>query len=723
MKRYCILVLATALAAVAVAQTGTSDAARQLKAAVNEELVNGDLNSAIKQYAAIAAKYAKTDRPTAAMALVHEAEAYQKLGDAESKRIFSQVLKDYADQKDAVALAEAQVGGSSAAEPIRRLVCSDCRGVLSPDGASLLSNGGLGVGFQMLDLSTHQAKVLVEPVAGMVLMDPIFSSDGSRIAYEFGPNGNDNYSNVTIEVVNSDGSGHRTVYRGAWALAWSPDGKRLLAERTPAGKPTYVNSLLWIDIATGTAQELPTEHPNIDAVKVSPDGRYVAFNASKDENAEENVYLIASDGSGEAVLAPSAAYQEPVGWTPDGKYLIYGEYGRTSTRLWAQVFADGRPQGEPVDLHTELDKSAQIQSLSRSGVIYSETADGPPAQLDIAPFDFTAGKIVAPPSVVWSAAQEYIPAQYDWSPDGKSLAYTALDGSLGRSRPAILIRSMETGVTRIVPSDGMSLEAAMPRWAPDSRTVLVGGFNEIHLIDTQTDAISTLKADGLPLQGLIFQTRWSPDGKKIYFAAHDKNGNPAFWESDPDLKNLRQVIVNVAGGLNLTRDGRTIITPVKGVQMIVPVSGGEPKPLHSDIQGGVGNIFLSPDGKYVGLVNAVPSSTLKRTSAWIVPAAGGDMREALKVDPPLSIAMGMWAQDSKSIFLRTLDAEGQQVAMWRVPVDGGQAVKVDTGLNLDQYTQFAIPSPAGNWIAFVRGVAAPSTKMWVLENYLPHASN
>lgn len=709
------IILGLGLAALLFAQADVA-----LQKAIRTELVQGDIRGAIKQYADIAAKYAKTDRATAAMALVHEAQAYQKLGDAESKKIFAQILKDYADQRDAVTLAKAQMGGSGtgAAGPIRKLVCegSDCQGFLSPDGTSMLTSGS---GLRILDLATHQTRVLVDPVAGTTQSGVMFSSDGSRIAYtsRLGPSTPNSYENQTIEVVNSDGSGRRAVYRGAWGLAWSPDGKRLLADRISAGKPRDAHNLVWVDVTTGATQNLPTEHPYFDSAKVSPDGRYVAFTAGKDGQAEENVSVMASDGSGETVVAPSAVYQEPVGWTPDGKYLLYDEYSNKSERLWAQAIANGRPQGEPLDLHAEV--SGEFQSVSRSGVVYSEAANGPQAQLEVAPFDSAAGKVLAPPTTVWSIAQQNtVREQYDWSPDGKYLAFMAPDA---RSRSAVLIRSMETGVTRIVPSEGMKLGAADLRWAPDSRTLLVGGMNEIHSIDTSTDKISTFKADGLPAQGLMYMPAWSPDGKKIYFAAKDTDGKGAFFESDPDLKNLRQVVSNTGGGLNLTPDGRTIITPMNSVTTVIPLSGGAPRPMYSSGTQTGKVIFISPDGKYVVLAS-VRSSTPKQTSAWIVPTAGGDLREIFKVEPALSVGMGMWAADSKSIFLRTLDAAGQQVAMWRVPVDGSSAVKVDTGLNLDQNIRFATANSTGNWIAFVRGTPPAEPKTWVLENYLPQAS-
>src|SRR5262245_35515650 len=101
------------LAAVLAASAQTGEAARQLKAARNAELVDGDLNAAIKQYATIVAKYVKTDRTVTSMALIHMADCYQKMGNVESLKLYEQVVRDYGDQKEAVAMARARLDGAN----------------------------------------------------------------------------------------------------------------------------------------------------------------------------------------------------------------------------------------------------------------------------------------------------------------------------------------------------------------------------------------------------------------------------------------------------------------------------------------------------------------------------------------------------------------------------------------------------------------------------------
>ena len=60
------------------------------------------LKGAIEQYRQIAQT---GDRTVAVRALIRLAECHQKLGDAEARNIYERIVREFADQKDAVALA------------------------------------------------------------------------------------------------------------------------------------------------------------------------------------------------------------------------------------------------------------------------------------------------------------------------------------------------------------------------------------------------------------------------------------------------------------------------------------------------------------------------------------------------------------------------------------------------------------------------------------------
>src|SRR5687767_12710284 len=138
-----------------------------LQAAIRKETVDGDLNGAIKQYAAIVSKYVKSDRAVTAMAMVHMAQCYQKMGNAESRKLYEQVLREYADQTEAVTFARARMGGSSQPGwPTNTLVWKgdkvDSAGTVSPDGRYISfvdwDNGNLA----LYEISTGQDRILLD---------------------------------------------------------------------------------------------------------------------------------------------------------------------------------------------------------------------------------------------------------------------------------------------------------------------------------------------------------------------------------------------------------------------------------------------------------------------------------------------------------------------------------------------------------------------------------
>ncbi len=146
------------------------------------------------------------------------------------------------------------------------------------------------------------------------------------------------------------------------------------------------------------------------------------------------------------------------------------------------------------------------------------------------------------------------------------------------------------------------------------------------------------------------------------------------------------------------------------------MAGGEPKELLR--RPDLGGVFISPDSKYIALVGKGEPGK----PTLVIPVAGGEPRELMTAAAPLTISMGMWAPDSRSIFLKksTTGPIPEQTEIWRVPVEGGQPVKLDMNVNPDQHIigPFRV-SPDGRQIAFIRGETIPlKNEIWVLENFL-----
>ena len=111
-----------------------------MKAATTLESVDGDLPAAIARSRKV---MAAGNRALAAQALFRIGECHRKLGDKQARAAYEQVIREYADQGEAVARARARLRGddapvAAAAAPRVRTVWQgqkvDLFGQVSPDG-------------------------------------------------------------------------------------------------------------------------------------------------------------------------------------------------------------------------------------------------------------------------------------------------------------------------------------------------------------------------------------------------------------------------------------------------------------------------------------------------------------------------------------------------------------------------------------------------------------
>ena len=110
----------------------------ELQRAAQQEMVSGNPKAAIAAYQGIVAKSGK-NHGVAAQALLRMADAYRKLGDSESRKVYERLIRDYPDQQSAVEIARSHLGG--AATLAYSLAWSgpkvDAEGTISPDGRYL----------------------------------------------------------------------------------------------------------------------------------------------------------------------------------------------------------------------------------------------------------------------------------------------------------------------------------------------------------------------------------------------------------------------------------------------------------------------------------------------------------------------------------------------------------------------------------------------------------
>jgi len=113
-----------------------------LQIGTKREVVDGDLAGAVEIYKkAITA--AKGNKAVAASALVRLADVYRKMGNPEAQKTYERILRDYADQKDAVATAKARLAATApkntgvATRQVWTGPKVNAYGAVSPDGRYL----------------------------------------------------------------------------------------------------------------------------------------------------------------------------------------------------------------------------------------------------------------------------------------------------------------------------------------------------------------------------------------------------------------------------------------------------------------------------------------------------------------------------------------------------------------------------------------------------------
>ena len=105
------VLLVGGLAAMPVVRSESTDsAAVMLEAAVQAQLVDGDLGRAIKLYQKIVANFGD-ERPVAAKALLDLGQCYEQLGDPKARSTYERLLREYGDRTREASAARTRLAG------------------------------------------------------------------------------------------------------------------------------------------------------------------------------------------------------------------------------------------------------------------------------------------------------------------------------------------------------------------------------------------------------------------------------------------------------------------------------------------------------------------------------------------------------------------------------------------------------------------------------------
>jgi tricorn protease len=384
----------------------------------------------------------------------------------------------------------------------------------------------------------------------------------------------------------------------------------------------------------------------------SPDGSEIALTATYDGNAD--VYVIPANGGTPRRLTYHPAPDYVIGWTRDGKQVLFSST-RSSSSRYSELFTVSREGGFPTRL-----------------------------PLPIA-------------------------AEGSYSPDGRELAYAPLDHAFeawkryrgGRTSPIWIARLSDSSVTRIPRDNSNDFN---PMWIGDRIFFLSDRNGPMSLLsyDTESKNVTVaLKNDGLDFKyasagpGAIvieqFGAIWLYDLKSG--AAHKVNIRIA-----GELPELRPHYVNVANRINnadISPTGMRAVFEARGEILTVPAEKGDIRNLTNTPGADERYPAWSPDGAKI----AYFSDESGEFALYIKNQNGQGGPEKIDLGtPPSFFYFPTWSPDSKKIAYTD-----KRLNLWYVDLQKKTPVKVfHDRFTGPQQIFHAAWSPDSKWLAYTQ---------------------
>lgn len=652
-----------------------------LRAAMETETVKGDLKGAIEEYKKIVAG-AGTNRALAAQALVRMAECYQKLGDAEARKIYERLIREFGDQKEVAALARtrlSQRAASTSGLVARQLWTGSGVGLteasIGADGrTAAVIDPASGRDLAMLDLSSSQTTRLMVTSAESISYAewPVLSPDLHQMAYAWsGPETGWSYQ---VRAVGTErGAKPRILVNNpefgyVFLHAWAKDGKGLLATILSGGNGNMAQ-IAWVSVADGAVKTLKSmEWRSPGMARLSPDGRYIAYDAlTQQDGPEREIKVIAADGSSESVLVKAPGINQAPVWTRDGARIVFKSDRSGNFGLWSIAVRDGKADGPLELVKADVGDIAPIGFTGAGSLLYTQqigTRDVYEAQIDS-----VTGKIRGNSARL---VDTFVGSNMNptWSPDDRSIAYLSLRarGGSGAWTGTLVIRSLDSGQERTI---------ATP-----------------------------FQYGGQPM--------WSSDGQTILEVARNRQNNTSLYTVNLKTGEVREVLNtgNMAPPYaTLSPDGKTAFMAPGATLAAYELATG--RRMNLSHPGAIKGVAVSPDGRTIAFVAHEYSPTSGRAHLYVSNPDGSQVRELLTTEQrdgfPWAVS---WSSDSRFIYYTRGLQPNNIRQLWRISADGGTPEYA--GLTVTGMGSFDV-SRDGTRIVYEVG-GSPKIEAWALDN-------
>ncbi|MEE9231556.1 MAG: hypothetical protein V3U86_12710, partial [Acidobacteriota bacterium] len=561
-----------------------------------------------------------------------------------------------------------------------------------------------------------QKQLTANPVS-MNVHDAAISPDGKYLAY-IDPMG------LHLQLIHT-GETHPLSLPGGirarW-LAWFPDSTRLLltgSDRTREGP--FADPSLWsTSILGGAPRKL---HEDAWRASVSPDGTQIMFLSVKRGWPPREIWIMGPGGEQAHRLFEAEKGDNFwwVGWSPDGRRIVYGKYHYDPNDTVMSIEARDRDGENPLTLVSDprlfMDWHGILRGcwLPDGRLVYSRAEPSPKdgdSNLWELSLELQTGKPLGQPQRLTNWAG-YSVQELSVTADGKRLAFLR-----HRQQPDVYVGEFEENAYRLKSTSRLTLDERddyPDAWMPDSKSVLFTsnrrGSSDVFrkMVGAQTAEVVVAGPED------EYGATLSPDGSSILYWSTQRG------DSSSTRRSLMRVPVS-GGSAQRILDGSDIegygcpseasapcvLSRLEGTRLVFSTfdlhSGQEQAMASVEIDRSAFYAWaLSPDGSQVAVVNF-------DDRVRIVALKGGEVHE---------LSAGNWY--------------GMEFVVWTVDGQGvivtGAGFSLTSGLlyiGLDGHTElvwqkenewpvYPVPSPDGRYLAYATMIA--DSNAWMIENF------
>jgi len=256
------------------------------------------------------------------------------------------------------------------------------------------------------------------------------------------------------------------------------------------------NADIYLIASNGTGDHAITAQLGADVDPAwSPDGSKIAFTSERDGNRD--IYVMNADGTNSVRLTNATASDDRPAWSPDGARIAFVSARDGNAEIYV-MNADGTNQVRLTN-HTAYDADP-AWSPDGSRIAFSSDRDG------------SGGILIMnadgsnPTRLTTNSRGDRQPA---WSPDGSRIAFSR---ATNNSSDIFLVKADGSGITQL--TRGVD-NAADPAWSPDGRKIALGvvprdcGFYDYYC-DPYILVVSTEGTPYSSLTTLASNPTWRP---------------------------------------------------------------------------------------------------------------------------------------------------------------------------------------------------------------------